>query len=490
MRWPTLYIVTAVTALLASACSASPWSHGELSDPPDKPALSNGMVISLGNGSFTTASNLLDLAAAQEWPEAVNLLRVQEDELAGFLGTSPAWEEATVSIHKTSLVASAVGLELVVDLSLQPMSVYPPEDTAKACPVHVAFDHGTWRVPVRLTRSKLGSVQAATESLGILEGELIVSDTALCPQREEVGGGDEMDVDALFGGLAQTLTETFTPWLTDEIPASLGLDVAITSPVSGDPGAAGESVLVDLRTSLADEVTWWHWSDEQLIVGFDMRVSSSVDSCVPDTTPASIPTAPIPSTTGDRVWLLHTGTINATLEGLWRNGDLCMDRPLVASWAIESWSDRWPALSALDAETSLEVRLWPSQAPRAEFESGVDDVEISVSGQAWTLEIYGRFHDADVRLSTIELDLSLRAHLEIGVERAIWLSEGVVEIDSFETQDGLLAAPSEATVLQMTEDWIGLMTSSAPIAWLPPTPQPAEVSSSLDGSYLLFSTTH
>lgn len=483
-------IVTAISALILSACNTSPWSHAELGNPPDEPALSNGMVVSLGNGSFTTASTLLDLSAAQEWPEAMKLMRLQDDDTLGVAGASPVWEEAKLSIHETSLSASAIGLELVVNLSLQPMSLYSPEDSDKTCPAHVAFDHGTWRVPVRLTRSKLGSVQAAAESPGSLVAELIVSDTAQCPQREDSSDTHEMNFDALFGDLSQALVETASPWLTDEIPASLGLDLAITSPVSGDPVASEESVLIDIRTSLEDEVTWWHWSDQQLIVGFDMRVSSSVDSCVPDTTPVSIPGAPIPSTTGDRVWLMHTGTINATLEGLWRNGDLCLDRPKVASWSLEAWSERWPALSALDPGTNLNVRLWPSQAPWAEFTPGPDGVEATVSGQAWTLELYGSFHGANVRLSTVELDVSLRADLEVGSERAIWLSEGVVELDSFEALGGLLTSPSKATVLELVQTWVDLMASSAPIAWLPPTPQPAEVSTSVVGSYLLFSATH
>ena len=479
-----------LAALLLAACSASPWSQAELSDPPDEPALSNGMVLSLGSGSFATASTLLKLSAAEEWPETIKLLKAPDGEQLEVQSPVPGWEQAKVSIHGTSLVASAVGLELIVDLGLLPMSVYAPDDHAKTCPAHVAFDHGTWTVPVRLTRSKLGSVQATAETPGELVADLIVSESVPCPELPDTGDASAMDPQGLFTDLSQLLVETFTPWLTDAIPASLGLDLAVTSSVTGDPLAGQGSVLIDIRTSLEDEVTWWHWSDEQLIVGFDTRVSSSLSACVPDAARASIPGAPIPSTTEERVWLLHTGTINATLHGLWRNGDLCLDRPLVANWSVSSWTDRWPELSALDTGSGLEVRLWPSQAPHAQFTSSSEGVEVSLSGQSWTLELYGRFQGAAVRLSTLELDVSLTALLEVSPERAIWLSDGKVGIERLELEDGLLPSPTPDTVQDLVESWVGALTTSAPMGWLPPTPQPAEVSGSVVGSYLLFSATH
>ena len=486
MRPELTVTLSAALALLLGACSGSPWDNPKLSDPQEQTPLSNGVVVSLGSGSFTIASTLLELSAAEQWPDPVKLTQEIEEGDPNLQESALAWGEAKLVIEQVNLSASALGLELVVEASLQPLSVLPSSDPLSGCPAHVTFDHGVWRLPIRLTRSKLGSVQATAETYGELTAELIASDTAQCPELDEPTADSALNPKELFDQLSMAMAEAFAPWLSDAIPTALGLDLATTSPVNGSHEPSNDAVMIDIRTSLEDEVTWWHWSEEHLVVGFDMRVLGSSDACVPDTLPTAIPAAAVPSEAGERMWLLHTGTLDATLEGIWRNGDLCLDRPVAGRWDAGEWSETWPELAHLDADSHLSVRLWPSAAPRAQLSSGVDGVEISLVAQGWTLELYGRFQGADVRLSTLELDISVSAGLQIGGERAVWLADPVTNLDRYETEDGLLKAPPQVVSEDLVQSWVTLLSSSVPVTWLPPTPQPAEVETSLSGSYLVF----
>lgn len=485
MTLQTRWAMWMLVALLC-ACTASPWESSKLSDPHEQAPLSNGMVVSLGSGSFTIASTLLDLAATERWPEAVKVIRASGDPESQSLSSSPVWDEAQVMVHQAGLSASAVGLELTMVVSLQPMSIFAPEDAEKTCPTHVAFDSGVWKLPIRLTRSKLGAVKAAAESYGALSTELVVSDLGGCPEEEDVAPSAEPDYDLLHDDLTVALAEAIAPWLSEEIPKALGLNLAITSPVSPGSKESPKSVQIDIRTSLEDEVTWWHWSEDQLIVGFDMRVVSDLDACVPDSPSPTIPAAPVPSTTGDRIWLLHTGTVNTTLDGVWRNGDLCLDRPDSLSWNADLWRDHWPALSALDEGAELRARLWPSAAPSVTFEDSGTGVEATLEAEAWTVELYGLFQGADVRLATLELDITLSAQLEVGSERALWLVDPTLLITRYEPEGGLLSPPGEDVAHDLVEGWLTAVSGSLPVAWLPPTPQPADVSTQVDGSYLVF----
>ncbi|MBD89973.1 MAG: hypothetical protein CL940_06530 [Deltaproteobacteria bacterium] len=486
MRPDLTAALSAAIALLLGACSGNPWDNPSLSDPQEQAPLSNGVVVSLGSGSFTIASTLLELSAAEQWSDPVKLTQETQEGDPSIQKSTLTWGEAQLAIEQVNLSASALGLELVVEASLQPLSVLPSSDPLSGCPAHVTFDHGVWRLPIRLTRSKLGSVQATAESYGELTAELIASDTAQCPEMDEPAGDPTLNPKELFEQLAMAMAEAFAPWLSDAVPTALGLDLATTSPVNGSPQPSSNVVMIDIRTSLEDEVTWWHWSEEHLIVGFDMRVLGSSDACVPDTLPTSIPAAAVPSEVGERMWLLHTGTLDATLEGVWRNGDLCLDRPMAARWDAGDWSESWPELAQLDADSHLSLRLWPSAAPRAQLASGGEGVEITLIAQGWTLELYGRFQGADVRLSTLELDISVSAGLQTGTERAVWLADPIASLDRYETEDGLFKAPPKAVSQDLIQSSIALLSSSVPVTWLPPTPQPAEVETSLSGSYLVF----
>ena len=115
---------------------------------------------------------------------------------------------------------------------------------------------------------------------------------------------------------------------------------------------------------------------------------------------------------------------------------------------------------------------------------------MTLTADNWTLELYGRFHGADVRLSTLELDASMSGSLQVGPERAVWMVSPSVKLLRYEPTDGLLKAPAESIAQALLESWGSLASSTIPAAWLPPTPQPSDVNASLSGAYLVFSANH
>jgi hypothetical protein len=479
-----------VVALGISACVANPWTASAPSDPPAVSPLPNGVVVSLGEASFNVASTLLEEAMASRWPEGLALKNASGLALVEYEpGTDvPVWADAHVVVHELSLSGSAVGLELTLDLSLQPMTLYGADDPDELCPRHVAFEHGSWTVPLRLTRSKLGEVQATAESAGEMAAQWMVSDADPCGQ-EDGGEANAPGAGELPVELAAALVMELSPWLSDALPAALGLNLATTAALT-DGSSESATLVFDLRTSLSDDATWWHWSQSQLVVGFDTRISATADPCVPDVETNPITATAIPATDAARVWLVHTGTIKGALAGLWRSGRFCADRPASITWAAQDWINEWEALDRLDDQARILARVWPREAPEALFEPTETGAEMTLTTGAWTLELYGPYQDADVRLATLEIDVQVRGDLAVGPERGVWIEVGEVALNAFSAQDGLIAAPSEATVLALLSGWIETLAASTPMTWLPPTPQLAEVSVSVDGDYLLFAATH
>ena len=111
MRPELTVTLSAALALLLGACSGSPWDNPKLSDPQEQTPLSNGVVVSLGSGSFTIASTLLELSAAEQWPDPVKLTQQSKEGAPNVQGSTLAWGEAQLAIEQVNLSASALGLE-------------------------------------------------------------------------------------------------------------------------------------------------------------------------------------------------------------------------------------------------------------------------------------------------------------------------------------------------------------------------------------------